>query len=143
MARNAGFYMAGTWNEATGEIASLAMPITMAGYLDCCNKNTKEEKSIRISQLVNNNNKLRPAGDVICISQKINKHDPVMLKSLVMGNFSTEPKYELDAKSAQIIFGNWWELGKDSLKNMTDKQHQYNAEDAVGETEANRGTKRT
>ena len=49
VARNAGLFMADTWNQATGKIASLAMPEATAGYLDCCNKKTKEEKAIRLA----------------------------------------------------------------------------------------------
>ena len=53
VARNAGVFISGTWNQKTGEIASLAMPEASAGYKDCCNKKTKEEKAIRLAQLLN------------------------------------------------------------------------------------------
>ena len=98
--RNAVFFMAGTWNQVTGEIASLAMPEPTAGYLDCCNKKTKEEKVIRLAQLVNSNNVRRPAGDVRCIYCRMKQHDHVMVKSLVMGDLATAPKYDLDEKNA-------------------------------------------
>ena len=66
-----------------------------------------------------------------------------MVKSLVMGDIATEPSYNLEAKSGQVSFASWWELNKDVLKGLTNEQQQENAEDAVGENEANRSTKRT
>ena len=64
VARNAGVFISGTWNQKTGEIASLAMPEASAGYKDCCNKKTKEEKAVCLAQLLNSNNVRWPAGDV-------------------------------------------------------------------------------
>ena len=42
-----------------------------------------------------------------------------------------------------VSFPSGWEHDKDSLKKMIDEQGLENAEDAVGKSETNRGTKRT
>ena len=70
-------------------------------------------------------------------------HDPVMVKSVIQGDYAKSPKYILDAKSAMVSFANWWAHDKDSLKKMKDEQELENAEDAVGESAVNRGKKRT
>ena len=119
------------------------MPEPTAGEKDCCSKKTKEGKAIRLTQLLNSNNARRPGGDIRSHSRLMKQHDLVMVKSVVTGDFATTPKYNLDSKSGQVSFASWWELDKDALKTMTNEQQLENAEDAVGENEANRGTKRT
>ena len=122
VARNAGVFILDTWNQKTGKIASLAIPEASAGYKDCCKKKTKEEKAIRLAQLLNSNNVRRPAGDIRSVYRQMKQHDFVMVTSLVIGDLATALKYNLDAKSPLISFGSWWELNKDALKNMTNKQ---------------------
>ena len=40
-------------------------------------------------------------------------------------------------------FSNWWELGQNFLKALTDEKQQKEAEDAIDKTKENRGTKQT
>ena len=113
------------------------MPEPTAGYKDCCSKKTKEEKAIRLTQLLNSNNARRPGGYLRSHSRRMKQYDLVLIKSIVTGEFVTTPKYNLDSKSGQVSFASWWELDKDALKTMTNEQQLENAEDAVGGNEAN------
>ena len=98
------------------------MPEATARYKDCCSKQTKEEKAIRLAQLLNSNNVRRPDGDIRSYSRQMKQPNLIMVKSLVMGNLATAPKYDLDAKSVLVSFECWWELNKDALKNTTNDQ---------------------
>ena len=141
--RSAGVFMSGVWDQKTGKIASLAIPEPTAGYKDCCGKKNKEEKAIRFNHLLNLNNIRRPAGDIRDHFRNTKHHNPVMVKSVIQGDYAKSPQYIVDAKSAMVSFASWWAHDKDSLKKMTDEQELENAEDAVGESAANRGAKRT
>ena len=103
----------------------------------------KEEKAIRFTQLLNSANVRRPVGDIRAHFRNMKNHDPMMVKNMIQGDYAKSPKYILNAKSAMVSFASWWAHDKDSLKKKTDEQELENGEDAVGETAANCGTKRT
>ena len=58
-----------------------------------------------------------------------------MLKNAVAGNYDQKVEYDLDTPSGQVQFRNY------SLVGMAEEKHKCEAGDAVGELDANHGTK--
>ena len=143
LARTNGVYMAGIADMTSGIISSLEMPVPTAGFVECCEKKTKEEKVVSFGQLANSCNKERPPGDKRCHFRDMDLHDEVMLKNAVAGNYAQKVEFDLDKPSGQVQFRNFWALDEGALMSMAEEKQKRDAEEAVGELDANRGTKRS
>ena len=143
LSRTNGVYIAGTADMTSGIITSLEMPVPTAGFVECCEKKTKEEKVVSFGQLANSCNKERPPGDTRCLYRDMELHDEVMLKNSVAGNYAQKVEDDLDKASGQVQFRNFWALDECSLVSMAEEKQKRDAEDAVGEIDANRGIKRS
>ena len=108
LARTNRVCMGETADMTTGIISSLAIPVPTAGFVECSEKKTKEEKVVSFGQLANSCNKEHPPGDKQCHFCDIDLHNEVMLKNAVAGNYAQKVEFDLGKPSGQVQFRNFW-----------------------------------
>lgn len=141
--RNLGVFMAGIMSVKTGEIEKLTLPTATAGFLECLGEKTKEERATRLGQLLDSNNKQRVKTDTRGMHKNMTHHDPVMIKAIGMGDYAKKPVMDPTVKIGACSFRSWWPTTDATRTRLADEQQRQDAEEAVNETESNRGAKRT
>ena len=98
---NRGVFMAGTYNEKTGEIESLALADPTEAMLLAQKKTTVGERAACIKRVLDTNNKARPANSTRALFRNMTNHDIVLANAVARGLWSTVPREAMDGKHTE------------------------------------------